>query len=197
MMYVHLYRGDEPAAVNQARKNLADFPSSGSPLMLLRNHELRAGRYAEARALYEKFHPELLSDDDPQVGRTNRGGAVDLALVLFKTGETERAERILNRGLQYINTQSRFPAPYVAQIFALQGKKQNALSVLRQGIDEGWRNWWWYVFKHEPNLESLHEEPEFKSMVAEIEADMAAQLARVREMERNGELEPIPELAAE
>jgi hypothetical protein len=26
---------------------------------------------------------------------------------------------------------------------------------------------------------------------------MAAQLARVREMERNGELEPIPKLAAE
>jgi hypothetical protein len=26
---------------------------------------------------------------------------------------------------------------------------------------------------------------------------MAAQLARVREMERNGELEPIPEIAAE
>jgi hypothetical protein len=26
---------------------------------------------------------------------------------------------------------------------------------------------------------------------------MAAQLARVREMERNGELEPIPQLAAE
>jgi hypothetical protein len=31
-------------------------------------------------------------------------------------------------------------------------------------------------------------------MVAEIETDMAAQLARVREMERNGELEPIPEV---
>ena len=30
--------------------------------------------------------------------------------------------------------------------------------------------------------------------MSEIEADMAAQLARVREMERNGELEPIPEL---
>jgi hypothetical protein len=33
-------------------------------------------------------------------------------------------------------------------------------------------------------------------MVAEIEADMAAQLARVREMEKNGELEPIPEISA-
>jgi hypothetical protein len=34
-------------------------------------------------------------------------------------------------------------------------------------------------------------------MVAEIEADMAAQLAHVREMGRNGELEPIPDRAAE
>jgi hypothetical protein len=33
-------------------------------------------------------------------------------------------------------------------------------------------------------------------MIAEIEADMAAQLTRVREMERNGELEPIPEIPA-
>ncbi len=30
------------------------------------------------------------------------------------------------------------------------------------------------------------------SMMAEIEADMAAQLARVREMERNGEIAAIP-----
>ncbi len=41
------------------------------------------------------------------------------------------------------------------------------------------------------------DEPEFQAMVAEIEADMAEQLARVREMEKNGELEPIPEVAAE
>jgi hypothetical protein len=47
------------------------------------------------------------------------------------------------------------------------------------------------------DLESLHDEPEFQAMVAEIEADMAEQLARVREMERNGELEPIPALAAD
>ena len=33
-------------------------------------------------------------------------------------------------------------------------------------------------------------------MTEEIESNMAAQLERVREMERNGELEPIPEVAA-
>ena len=58
------------------------------------------------------------------------------------------------------------------------------------------RIFWWYYLKYDPTLESLHDEPEFQAMVAEIEADMAAQLARVREMERNGELEPIPEVPA-
>ncbi len=78
------------------------------------------------------------------------------------------------------------------QIYALQGEKQKALSTLRQAIDEGWRGMWWYFLKHDPNLESLHDEPEFQAMVAEIETDMAAQLARVREMERSGELAAIP-----
>ena len=82
------------------------------------------------------------------------------------------------------------------RIYALRGDKQKALAALRQAIDEGWRYFWWYYLKYDPILASLHDEPEFQAMVAEIEADMAAQLARVREMERNGELEPIPEVSA-
>ncbi len=82
------------------------------------------------------------------------------------------------------------------KIYALQGDKQRALSALRQAIDEGWRLLWWYSLKLDPNLESLHDEPEYQAMVAEIEADMATQLARVGEMEKNGELEPIPEVSA-
>ena len=82
------------------------------------------------------------------------------------------------------------------KIYAIRGDKQKALSALRQAIDEGWRSMWWYILKQDPILESLHDEPEFQAMVGEIEADMAEQLARVREMERNGELEPIPEVSA-
>ena len=80
------------------------------------------------------------------------------------------------------------------RIYALHGDKQKALSTLRLAIDEGWRSSWWYYLKYDPTLESLHNEPEFQAMVAEIEADMAAQLARVREMERGGELATIPEV---
>ncbi len=82
------------------------------------------------------------------------------------------------------------------EIYALRGEKQKALSALRQAIDAGWREFWWYRLKRDLNLESLHDEPEYQAMVAEIEADMAAQLARVREMERNGELESIPDVSA-
>jgi hypothetical protein len=56
---------------------------------------------------------------------------------------------------------------------------------------------WRLRLLYNPNLESIRDTPEFQAMVAEIEADMATQLERVREMERNGELEPIPEVSAE
>jgi hypothetical protein len=55
---------------------------------------------------------------------------------------------------------------------------------------------WRLQLLYNSNLESIHDTPEFAAIVAEIEADMAAQLARVREMESNGELEPIPEVLA-
>ena len=47
---------------------------------------------------------------------------------------------------------------------------------------------------HDLSLESIRDEPEYQTMVEEIEADMAAQLERVRAMEANGELEPIPDI---
>jgi Tfp pilus assembly protein PilF len=198
MHALHLYRGDEAAALDYARRAFASNPPF-VPL-LLRDHELRAGQYAEARALYEKSYPELLNQGDPTVDGSNWQAAIDLALVLFNTGEQERADRLLNRSLQHIQTLPQLGVYGYgiadAQIYALQGDKQKALSALRQAIDEGWRVFWRYSLEHDSNLESLHDEPEFQAMVAEIEADMAAQLARVREMERNGELEPIPEVSA-
>jgi TolB-like protein/DNA-binding winged helix-turn-helix (wHTH) protein/lipoprotein NlpI len=200
MQLLHLYQGDEAAAFGYARKAFAIGPFFWPALTLLRDHQLRAGRHPEARTLYEKTHPELLDDDNPEVYNRNYRAAIDLALVLSKTGEQERANLLLNRSLQYIQTQPRvrWDGYGIAdvQVHALRGDKQKALAALRQAIDEGWRGLWWYYLKRNPNLESLHGEPEYQAMVAEIEADMAVQLARVREMERNGELEPIPEVSA-
>ena len=196
MQWLHLYRGDEAAALESGRKAFAIYPHEWPALALLRDHELSAGRYPEARALYEEFFPELLNEDDPKVDGENYGYAIDLALVLSKTGEQERADLLLNRSLQHIQTLPRlgFWGYWISdvRIYTLQGDIQKALSALQRAVDEGWRFYWWYFLKHDPSLESLHDEPEFQAMVAEIEADMAAQLAHVREMERNGELTAIP-----
>jgi tetratricopeptide (TPR) repeat protein len=197
MAALHLYRGDEAAALDYARRAFAFNP----PFMpiRLRDHELRAGRYSEARALYEKNYPELLNEGDPMVDGSNWGTAIDLALVLSRTGEQEHADRLLNRSFQHIQTLPRLGSwgygPADVQIYALQGEKQKALAALRQAIDQGWRAGWRISLKHDLSLESIRDTPEFQAMVEEIEADMAKQLARVREMERNGELEPIPEIS--
>jgi hypothetical protein len=126
--------------------------------------------------------------------------SIDLALILSETGEHERADWLLERSLRHLQQEPRLGlfGYWISdvQIYALRGEKQKALSALRQAIDEGWRFLWWHYLKHDLSLESLHDEPEYQTMVAEMEADMATQLARVREMERNGELEPIPEVSA-
>ena len=201
MQLLHLYLGDEATALDYARKSHAIYPRDPFGWFVLKDDALRAGRYSEARGLYEKSFPELVNEGDPKIDNTPRYvAAIDLALVLSKTGEQEHADLLLDRSLKHIQTLPRLGWDgywvYDVQIYALQGEKQKALSALRQAIDEGWRAMWWYYLKHDPNLESLHDEPAYQAMVAEIEADMAAQLARVREMERNGELEPIPETSA-
>ena len=78
------------------------------------------------------------------------------------------------------------------QILALQGRKAEALAALRQAADEGWRTLWWYYLQYDPNLESIRDEPEFQAILAEIKADMSAQMQRIREMEQSGEIEPVP-----
>jgi tetratricopeptide (TPR) repeat protein len=203
MQLLHLHNGDEFGSLDYGRRGLAieqAWALRVFPVQLIGNHEQRAGRYAEARALYEESRPELLSEDDPRVAFRNYGVAIDLASVLSKTGEQERADLLLDRSLQYIQILPRLSGAGYGiadvKIYALRGEKQKALSALRQAIDEGWRTHWWYFLKQDSSLESLHDDPEFQAMVAEIEADMAEQLERVREMERNGELEPIPEVSA-
>jgi hypothetical protein len=41
-------------------------------------------------------------------------------------------------------------------------------------------------------LESIRSEPVFQAVLAEIKADMSAQMQRIREMEQSGEIETVP-----
>jgi TolB-like protein/Tfp pilus assembly protein PilF len=194
---LHYYRGEEARAVKFGRELLTIDPQSRYTLAHLRNHDLAAGRYAEARARYRRAYPELFESDEPGIDDANLGPAIDLALVLMKTGEQKRAESLLHRALEFL-PESRLQGDDYGildvLVYALQGRTKLALTALRQAIDRGWRTNWWFYLERDPNLESIRTNPEFQAMVHEIKADMVKQLERVKAMEANGELEPVPDL---
>jgi TolB-like protein/Tfp pilus assembly protein PilF len=194
------HRGHEAEALDYARKVPVIDPGSNYAswmFFLQTKRELQTGHYAEARARIEKSNPELLVEDEPIIDEENLEAAISLAYVLTQTGELERAELLLTRALAFFQTIPKWSGwryrTSDVRIYALQGQTAEALAALRVAIDAGWRQYWRYELEDDPMLDSIRDEPEFQAMVAEIRADMAAQLARLREWEANGELAPIPE----
>ncbi len=126
---------------------------------------------------------------------------LDLASVYLQAGEEAKAESLLSVAetelLHWPQT-----APYGqgygfanVHLHVLRHEKEKALASLREGAANGTRYMWRLQLLYNPNLKSIRDTPEFAAIVAEIEADMAEQLARVHEMQRSGELTAIPELA--
>ncbi|MCH7509404.1 MAG: tetratricopeptide repeat protein [Proteobacteria bacterium] len=184
-----LFQGEKTQAREYAGKVLRQDPGWTLSLANLGNQDLLAGLAADASARYEKHFPMLFDDGDPKIDRSNVDAAINLGLILTNLGQSSRAKLLLDRSLDYTESTSMprihwypiaYGIPQQVQIYALQGKTKKALAALRQAIDNGWRALWWYWLEHDPNLDSIRDEPEFQAMVAEIRLDMAAQLERVR-----------------
>lgn len=186
-------RGQYVQALSYANKAQKIHGSRRSVLALLRDLSLSKNDYKQAQSHYEKAYPALLAENKPTIDNTNIGEAVDLAYVLQLSGNTERAQLLLDRSLTFIHNQMRrldFTGYGLddVSIYAIQGEKQLALTTMRQAIDEGWRVASWFVLDYEPNLSSIRNEPEFQVMREEIRKEMAEQLARVRTTRRDDEV---------
>ena len=59
---------------------------------------------------------------------------------------------------------------------------------MRETINAGWRGGWRYSLEYNRDLDSIRSEPEFQAMLGEIKGDMAKQLSRVKEMEKEGDV---------
>jgi tetratricopeptide (TPR) repeat protein len=200
-LLLQLFRGGPEPILEDVEATRADFGKttwlSQVSVVGLRNQAMAGGRYSEALAIYSRWYPQLLAEREPDIGLGNYRAAIDLALVLQKKGDLERAAMLLEGAFAFVRTQRRLGwwAGYWisdVQILALQGRRSEALAALGLAADEGWRSLWWYYLQHDPNLDTIRGEPEFQAVLAEIEADVADQMQRVREMERNGEIMPVP-----
>ena len=200
-LLLHLYQQTTGGWAEDAETVLAE--PIGSPwqshfcAVQLRNQAMAEGRHDEALAIYSKHQPQLLLDVEPVIDLNNYRAAIDLSLVLQMMGDQERASMLLERSAAFIRGQPRlgmWGGYWISdvQILALQGQKAEALAALRLAADEGWRSLWWYFLQYDPNLESIRSEPVFQAVLAEIKADMSAQMQRIREMEQSGEIEAVP-----
>jgi tetratricopeptide (TPR) repeat protein len=163
---------------------------------LFRLAALRNGEVATARQLFSRLWPELLGPGQAQVNLRNFEEAVDIAWLLREEGDSERANQLLNEALAVLEDVPPGVVPFEivkVRVLALLGREAQALLTFRTAIDEGWRLLTW-TLEADPALASLRGDPEFQAMVEEIESDLAVQRERVQEMERNGELAPMPDL---
>jgi tetratricopeptide (TPR) repeat protein len=208
---LHLYRDEDTEAIAIARElrpgSDSRWGARGIALRILAASDLAAGNYEGVIARNLTHYPELADG----TFRSERLGirspvweafivTLDLASAYLRAGQEAEAESLLSLVESEL---PHWPRTWVwghgiadVELHALRGEKEKALAALREHAETGTRDMWRWQLLYNPNLESIRDTPEFAAIVAEIEADMAAQLARVREMERNGELEPIPEVSA-
>ncbi|HMB60543.1 MAG TPA: tetratricopeptide repeat protein [Xanthomonadales bacterium] len=69
-----------------------------------------------------------------------------------------------------------------AMIEVTRGNKPSAIASLQDSFEKGWRWGWRDVMFRDFQFESLHQEPEFKQLIAQFEADMEKQRAEAYEL---------------
>jgi len=186
--FLHMYRDEEEQALQLARQLQALSPGNNISLVAL----VKYGRYHEALDTVAAGSPQLDCAAGPVVSRNRLFQAMNLSLALEKVGERVCADLMLDGILEQLQEMPRQGYRSFgfldAEIHARKGETRQALKAIRDAIDAGVRIPWWSQVERSPHMVSLRDNPDFKSLVAELRTDMAVQLARVREMEAKGDL---------
>ncbi|HET7202639.1 MAG TPA: tetratricopeptide repeat protein [Steroidobacteraceae bacterium] len=187
--YLHLYRGEHGAAVEQARVALQADPRNTAALALLRDAALAAGDVEAARASYARAFPELLAQDAPDLNFENFNAAIDLALVLQRGGERARAGVLLDKSEAQLRSLVRTgPWGYGladVRIHLLRGQTAEALRALQEAQRASWRGpYWRYCRDHDPALAAIRSRPEFAAVFDAVEREVAGQRNRLARRSR-------------
>jgi hypothetical protein len=165
-------------------------------LFLLRDADLRDGRYHRALGRYRKAYPELFLPASPRIDRLNYLVAVEVVPVLQALGRTDEAHALLDGVEGAIRPLPRRGDGFGiadVQVFSLRAETGKALAALRHAEQEGWRGAFWrYARDFDPALVSIRDDPEFKAIFADIERDMARQRAELAKRPNDAPLDLNP-----
>lgn len=191
---IYLGNYEEAYAIfRQAPRNSDYYPWA---LYYLSVNDLEEGRYAETITRILAAQPALVDTPNQDVDETNFWMASLLAYAYKQLAQTDKADKLIRRSLALYDTMPRMGINQGGYSFndvcvlATKGDTRTALSRLREAVDQGYYP---NTLFERPELKALRDEPEFQSILAEIEAQLARQLANLREMEERGDLAPIPQ----
>jgi tetratricopeptide (TPR) repeat protein len=188
--------GDRNGAERRARRALEANPRDDVALWVLGVVDYREGRYVDSVTRYRKAYPEMFSAT-PRIGASDFTTAIDMVPALQKLGNTEEAlallagsEKVMAKlPLLRASVGSAGRAPHDARVLALRGRKQEALTALREAEQAGWRSIWRFHRDLDPAFDSIRDEPEFKAIFADIERDMARQRGELAKRPKDAPLD--------
>lgn len=159
---------------------------------------LLAGDF-DAASRYALAADPLLNDDATDtVNRQTARNAVKLAYIYLGQGRQQEANRLLNQALDAIADLPRLGTFGFGirdvQIYALLGRREDALNAFREALDAGFRGsvlFDGWPLELDPYLDSIRGEPRFQAMVAELDAQVDVMRNRLFEAQAAGDFEAL------
>jgi tetratricopeptide (TPR) repeat protein len=153
----------------------------------------------ETATRYALAASPLLSGDTMQgVDRQTTRNAVKLAYIHLRQGRKPEATRLLHQALEALRGLPRLGTFGFGirdvQIYALLGRREDALSAFREALDAGFRGSLMFdgwPLELDPYLDSIRGEPRFQAMVAELDAEVGIMRERLFQAEATGDFESL------
>lgn len=151
-----------------------DHPDLADSLNNLAIISRRQNKYAQAERLYRQsleIREKVLGPDHPDVATSFN----NLAILYQDLGKYAEAETFLQRSLKIMEKALGTDHPNVAIglynlacLSARQGKQNQAIDFLRRALPGGISTPWMRAIDKDRDLASLHEDPEYERIVAEV-----------------------------
>jgi len=136
------------------------------------------GETDKVKEILETVDPSLYGEEDVTLKPSWYPNTM-AAYTLYVDGRLDRANYLFDQMLEAMQSMHRTRGrnaygAWDAAIHAIRGDKQQAISALREAVNQGWRKDWWWLLRS-PLFDRVRNEPEWMAIVSELEADVARQ----------------------